>query len=164
MLAGCSSAGTGGASAGETAAARQPATIAHPPRTSRPDTLPTSEPSRLDVPPIISPVSDTTSGDRATIARLERQARALVHTAGCATVSQCRTAPVGAKACGGPRTWLVYCAASTDTLRLMRALRALERVEQAANARAGIMSTCEMQLAPTPALAGGSCRADGAAP
>ena len=70
----------------------------------------------------------------------------------------------GPRTCGGPRTWLVYCAATTDTVRLMRTLRELERVERAWNARAGVMSTCEMRLAPTPSLTGRSCGEGGMPP
>ena len=163
-LAACSSAGKGSAASSETTGTRHPGSAARVPATTRPDTLQRSEPSRLEMPPVLPAAHDTGTGDRADITRLERDARALAHTAGCSTAAQCRTAPVGAKACGGPRTWLVYCAATTDTVRLMRALRELERVEKAWNARAGVMSTCEMRLPPTPTLTGGSCREGGAPP
>ena len=160
----CSSAGKGNASSGETAAADAPGPTARVPANSRPDTLPQSEPSRLEAPLIMPAARDTASGDGATIARFEREARAVARTAGCASARQCRTAPVGARACGGPRTYIVYCAATTDTLALMRKLRELERAEKAYNARTGLMSTCEMRLAPAVALIGGSCREATGAP
>lgn len=103
-------------------------------------------------------VAPADTGTQAQIARLEREARAIAKTTGCNSASACRTAPVGARACGGPRTYLVYCAASTDTVALMARLHELERVEKAWNERSGMASTCEMRLPPTVTLIGGACR------
>ena len=88
---------------------------------------------------------------------LERVARGLARTDGCADAGACHAAPLGAKACGGPRDYLMYCARTTDTVALFRALVALERAERAANASSGTMSTCELHLPPAPALVGGQC-------
>ena len=96
-------------------------------------------------------------GDRAQLARLEREARAIAKATGCSSVSACRTAPVGAKACGGPRSYIVYCAASTDTVALFRKLRELETAEKAYNKKSGMMSTCEFRLPPRTALSGERC-------
>src|SRR3982751_1505906 len=60
--------------------------------------------------------------DRTRLARLEREARALAKTDGCSTSETCRTAPVGWRGCGGPRSYLVYCAATTDSVALYRKL------------------------------------------
>ena len=57
----------------------------------------------------------TEAEDQAELARLEAEARALASPDGCAQPGDCRSAPVGAKACGGPRSYVVYCAATTDT-------------------------------------------------
>jgi hypothetical protein len=73
-------------------------------------------------------------------------------------VETCRTAPVGWRSCGGPRTYLVYCAASTDTVALFRKLAELEKAERAYNLRSGMMSTCEFRMPPTVKLQGGRCR------
>ena len=99
-------------------------------------------------------VDDTTR-----IAQLEREARALVRTTGCDAASSCRTAPVGWRACGGPRAYVVYCAASTDTAALLRKLEELRRVEADYLERAGMASTCEMRMPPNVVLEGGSCAA-----
>jgi hypothetical protein len=95
---------------------------------------------------------------RAAVARLETDARALVKTDGCATSGQCRTAPVGVKSCGGPRDYLVYCAASTDSVALFRKLDELRVAESEYNKISGMMSTCELRLPPKAAVQGGSCR------
>ena len=100
------------------------------------------------------PVDDTTR-----LAQLEREARALVRTSGCNAASSCRTAPVGWRACGGPRTYVVYCAASTDTIALLRKLEELRRAEAEYLERAGMASTCEMRMPPNVVLEAGSCAA-----
>ena len=97
--------------------------------------------------------------DTTRLAALERDARALVRSTGCAAASSCRTAPVGWRACGGPRTYVVYCAASTDTVALMRKLEELKRAEMDYLERSGMASTCEMRLPPAVGIEAGSCGA-----
>lgn len=93
------------------------------------------------------------------LAQLEADARAVANADGCSRPGDCRSAPVGARACGGPRTHLVYCATTTDTLELARRLERLRRAEVAFNLRHGIVSTCEHVTPPQTELAGGTCRA-----
>jgi hypothetical protein len=100
-----------------------------------------------------APVDDATR-----VARLEREARALAKTDGCSSASACRTAPVGWRGCGGPRTYIVYCAATTDSVALFRKLDELKEAEIAYNRKAGMMSTCEMRLPPIVTAQGGRCR------
>lgn len=92
------------------------------------------------------------------LVRMEQEARAIARTQGCSGVDACRTAPVGWRGCGGPRSYVVYCAATTDTQALMRKLRELEQAEQAYNASTGMMSTCELRMPPGVRLDGGRCR------
>jgi len=99
------------------------------------------------------------SVDSATVARLEREARALVRTDGCDSASGCATAPLGERPCGGPREYLVYCRASTDSAALFTKLDELGRAERAWNERRGAVSTCEMRMPPTTELVGQRCRA-----
>jgi hypothetical protein len=103
--------------------------------------------------------SDTVAA-RAKVAQLESDARALAKTSGCSSASQCRTAPIGAKACGGPRTYVAYCAATTDSVALYRKLGELSAAEKEYNKSTGMMSTCEFRLPPAVSLQGGSCRAN----
>jgi hypothetical protein len=99
---------------------------------------------------------DTASND---VERLEAEARALAKTSGCEQASQCRTAPVGSKACGGPRAYLVYCPRTTDEGALLRKLDELRRSEAARNQREGIASDCALTPEPRVEVVGGSCRA-----
>jgi hypothetical protein len=115
-------------------------------------------------PPQRGPESASQSGgevanDTVQLARLEREARALAKTDGCAAASACRTAPVGSRGCGGPRTYIAYCAATTDSAALFRKLDELKAAETAYNERAGMLSTCEMRLPPPVAVQGGRCTA-----
>lgn len=97
------------------------------------------------------------SGDTGSIARLEREARALAHTEGCSATEQCRTAPLGHRACGGPRTYLAYCAATTDSAALFRALDALAAAEDEQQRKAGMASTCEFRMPPVVTANAGRC-------
>jgi hypothetical protein len=95
---------------------------------------------------------------RQQLARLEADARALAKMSGCSASKQCRSAPLGERACGGPRTYLVYCAATTDSVALFKKLGELSAVEKKFNQSAGMMSTCEFRMPPQVAVQGGSCR------
>ena len=116
------------------------------------DSAPTSDPGGSVAPPA-APETDSTR-----LARLEREARALVRADGCAE-GGCRTAPVGSRPCGGPRSYLVYCATSTDSVALFAKLAELARAEEEINQRTGAMSTCEYRMPPETEVVAGTCRA-----
>ena len=91
------------------------------------------------------------------IRELEQQARALAKTDGCDRVEQCAAAPVGVKGCGGPRSYLVYCKATTDEAALLRTLEELKRVEGEYNQEHNIASDCMMIMPPEMRLEGRAC-------
>ncbi len=95
---------------------------------------------------------------RAAITQLEQEARALAKVDGCAGSGQCKAAPVGAKACGGPRLWLPYCPLTTDVPALMSKLTALQGAEQQFNRTYGVVSDCSYVAEPTLTATGGGCR------
>ena len=105
-------------------------------------------------------VSGDQTADRATLARLENEAKALARTDGC-RAGECAAAPVGAKACGGPRYYLPYCRLTTDVPALNRKLEEIRAFERAFNERYGIVSTCEFAVPPEVAPVDGVCRAAG---
>lgn len=130
---------------------------------------PTRSVGSLIVPPPPGPppparAADTNKADQTHLTRLEREARALAKTEGCGSVGACRTAPVGWRGCGGPRTYLVYCAATTDTVALFRKLAELEAAEKEYNAKTGMISTCEMRLPPRLVTDGRRCALASAGP
>ena len=98
------------------------------------------------------------NADWARILQLEAEAKGLVKTSGCTSAEQCRTAPVGSRACGGPRYYLVYCSRTTDSAALFRKLAEVEAAERAYNVKYQIGSTCEFRMPPTVGLAAGSCQ------
>ncbi len=102
--------------------------------------------------------SQSQEGDWAAIEKIEAEAKALALTTGCAASGECRAAPVGSRACGGPRYYLPYCAKSTDSAALYRKLEAVTKAEQAFNAKYQIVSTCEFRMPPEVGVTGGACK------
>lgn len=107
-------------------------------------------------PPPVAPSSQ--DSDWASVLRLEEQAKSLARASGCANVGACRTAPVGNRACGGPRYYIAYCSTTTDSVALFRKLAEVAAAEDAFNRKYQIASTCEYRMPGPVALAGGECR------
>jgi hypothetical protein len=93
------------------------------------------------------------------IEKLEAEAKLVAHVEGCAASGDCRTAPVGSRACGGPRYYLPYCAKSTDSVALFKKLDEVANAERAWNKKYQMASTCEMRMPPLVESVGGSCAA-----
>lgn len=96
--------------------------------------------------------------DWAAIVRLEDKAKSIARATGCANVSQCRTAPVGNRACGGPRYYIPYCSTTTDSGALFEKLREVAEAEDAYNRKYQLGSTCEFRMPSPLAVSGGECR------
>lgn len=94
--------------------------------------------------------------DWAAIVKLEDEAKAVAKVAGCAS-SECRAAPVGSRACGGPRYYLPYCSKTTDSVALYQKLDAVAKAERDYNRKYNIASTCEFRMPPVVEVIGGSC-------
>lgn len=93
------------------------------------------------------------------------EARALLHTEGCAAASGCAAAAVGAKACGGPREYWVYCREKTQESDLLAKLEAVKKLEQRYNELTHAVSTCSLAIAPESfSLVDGKCTAAASAP
>lgn len=114
--------------------------------------------ARQEEPPAVDQrPSDNRQSDEARVRELEQQARALAKADGCDRAEQCAAAPMGAKACGGPRAYLVYCKATTDEAALMRVLDELKSAEQSYNRAAGIVSDCAITPQPEVRVEGRAC-------
>ncbi len=96
--------------------------------------------------------------DSSEIARLEREALELADNDGCDSAGQCRVAPVGAKACGGPRYWITWCPITTDSAALYEKLEELRAAESTYNQAHGVISDCSVVAPPTAAVSAGVCR------
>ena len=106
-----------------------------------------------------TPAPSNQEADWQRILDLEEQAKALVKAGGCTSGDQCRTAPVGSRACGGPRYYLVYCSRTTDSVALFRKLAEVEHAERAYNRKYEIISTCEFRMPPAVGVTAGTCQA-----
>ena len=104
-------------------------------------------------------VSGSQQSDWAAIEKLEGEAKAIAKTAGCSASSECRAAPVGSRACGGPRYYIPYCAKSTDSAALYRKLDEVANAERAYNTKYQLVSTCEFRMPPAVGIVAGSCAA-----
>jgi hypothetical protein len=104
-----------------------------------------------------SDLTPSQQSDWNAIERLEAQAKAIAVIDGCLSSSDCRSAPVGSRACGGPRYYIPWCAKTTDSAALYRKLAEVSAAEQAYNKKYEIMSTCEFRMPPLVASSAGSC-------
>ena len=95
--------------------------------------------------------------DWTAIEKIEAEAKTIAKTGGCTASGDCRSAPVGSRACGGPRYYLPYCAKTTDSVALFRKLDEVAKAEQAYNKKYNLASTCEFRMPPTVNAVGGSC-------
>lgn len=86
----------------------------------------------------------------------ERIAHA-VGAAPCDADAQCRTLPLGARACGGPSAWLAYSERQGDAAQLQRWADELARAERAQQQREGRMSICSVLPDPGAQCVAGRC-------
>lgn len=94
---------------------------------------------------------------RAEVERLEQRLRSLAKADGCESTGSCKTVPVGERACGGPREYVIYCATTTDEPALLAVADSLRQAEIKYNTATGAVSTCEYRLPPTVILSGDRC-------
>lgn len=86
------------------------------------------------------------------------QIRALAADTSCTSSSQCHSLPLGARACGGPQSYMAWSSAHTDgaALRLL-GKRAADQ-EKARIAAAGELSDCRMMADPGAECRAGTCQ------
>lgn len=83
-------------------------------------------------------------------------ARAVAKTR-CGAETECRSLPMGSRACGGPQTHVVFCASTTDVAELERRVKAATRLEEAFNAAWRVGSACSVAPVPRVRLVDGAC-------
>ena len=84
--------------------------------------------------------------------------RSLVASASCTDAEQCKSVAIGARACGGPESYLAYSTVLTNPKQLQAlALRHAEQ-RRAEVANAGLLSTCVMLLDPGATCRAGTCQ------
>ena len=94
--------------------------------------------------------------------RLARELRALIGPAACTADSQCRSLPVGAKACGGPAGYWAWSTQAGDAQRIgdlaARQAEAHKREIEAS----GMRSNCALAADPGVACVAGRCQPNAA--
>jgi hypothetical protein len=86
------------------------------------------------------------------------QIRAMAGAAACSDSSQCRTLPLGARACGGPEAYLPYSTAKTSEPELRALGERYKQQRQARNAASGMMSDCRFIVDPGAVCQAGACQ------
>ena len=88
---------------------------------------------------------------------LEQEIKAMIEPPLASSAAQCRTIAFGAKACGGPHTYLVYSTARTNEGRLRNLVNAYNRRDAERNESLGLVSDCKLVSPPPVTLVGGQC-------
>jgi hypothetical protein len=81
----------------------------------------------------------------------------MIGDARASTLAECSLAALGVRPCGGPRAYLAYSTAQTDSAALAALLAVYERLDRERNEAEGLVSTCELMLPPALALENGRC-------
>jgi len=92
-----------------------------------------------------------------TAASLMEAIQAEIGDARCDNNAQCRTLPVGSKACGGPRAWLAWSTRVGREARLRELAQAHARASQAEDEKLGRFSDCAVQVDPGARCEAGHC-------
>ncbi|MDQ1832747.1 hypothetical protein [Massilia scottii] len=77
--------------------------------------------------------------------------------AACDNASQCRTLPVGSKACGGPAGFLPWSTKRSNGELLARLAAEQAAAEKKMNENSGMMSTCSVEQDPGATCIAGRC-------
>jgi hypothetical protein len=115
---------------------------------------PPEDAAETDAPP--APISEEQVAPT-TLEDTRAEIDSLIGTPTAGTLAQCRLAALGVRPCGGPRTYLPYSLAVTDSGALAALVAVYDQLDRERNEREGLVSTCELMLPPELALEGGRC-------
>lgn len=93
--------------------------------------------------------------------RLARDLRTAIGPARCTADSQCRTVPVGAKACGGPAGYWAWSTLNTDTQAVQDLAARQAKAAREEVVASGMQSNCAMVTDPGARCDAGVCQLDG---
>lgn len=122
-------------------------TVAAPPQ-------PAVQPASQQAP---QPRNAAAGGQGGTLERI----RALVGTPSCASDAQCHSLPLGARACGGPESYLAWSSAKTSQAEIEALGERYKEERRAANNASGMMSTCQFLMDPGAVCRAGTCQPGG---
>jgi hypothetical protein len=87
-----------------------------------------------------------------------QQIRALVGNASCTDASQCRSLPLGARACGGPQAYLAWSVERTDGNALGKLADRYKSEREAQIKQTGEVSDCRFIADPGAVCRAGICQ------
>lgn len=93
-------------------------------------------------------------GPSDTLARI----RALVGTPSCSSDAQCHTLALGARACGGPDSYLPWSSEKTAQAEIQALGERYKEERRAANQATGAISTCQFLMDPGAVCRAGTCQ------
>lgn len=88
---------------------------------------------------------------------LMQQIQAEIGDAGCDAAEQCKTVPIGRKACGGPERYMAWSTKRSDGAKIAQLGAAFAAERQAQNSKSGMASTCLMVTDPGASCSAGHC-------
>lgn len=88
---------------------------------------------------------------------LDREVKAIIGDAVCASDNECRLIGYGAKPCGGPGRYLPYSIKSTNVVSLEEKVKEFNALGRELNLRAGIASDCMLTPKPRVSCIEGRC-------
>lgn len=110
--------------------------------------------------PAVPPAASAPAAPGGIVADIRR----VIGTPTCSSSAECRTIPVGARACGGPETYLAWSTLHTSEAEL-RALSERSKTERQAEIKAsGEMSICRHDPDPGAVCVAGTCQLGGGSP
>ena len=95
-----------------------------------------------------------------TLAALRQGVIQLIGEPTCRASGECRVIAFGSKPCGGPRSYLPYSLAVTDSITLADAVRAFNNEDTKNNQVLGLMSDCSVVQEPAVICSQGLCTAN----
>ena len=102
--------------------------------------------------------SDSGRDYRTELDDLNIQIQTLIEDLSCNADDDCYTIAYGSKACGGPKTYLIYSSLATDVENLESLVEEYNQLEGEYNAEEDVISTCEIAMEPEISCTDGTCQ------
>ena len=135
--------------------------------TAAPESAPSAPvgktPAPAPAPAAAPPPAPVRAAAPAATTDLLQQLRAEIGGAACDTAQQCKTIPVGHKACGGPETYLAWSSKASDGAKLRSLADAYGAKRKSENVASGMISNCMAVMDPGATCNAGRCVTGGAA-
>lgn len=99
---------------------------------------------------------DIVLGDEQKLETLGKEIEEFAKNKSCSG-DDCRTMPMGAKACGGPEKYLIYALSKVDEKQLIEKVKVYTDLQKKINTETNKISDCSLIVAPTVNCLNGTC-------